>query len=427
MADKLRHKESVRQLYNRLWYEWAYSFGACTAIVVVSFVCSQLVLPAIAIVMAWALTVGAELKRRQRKAHCLLIVRHASRTLGISALVMLVCLVFNRKTPYIATLIVYSVFVGVLAVFLITRDYNKYCSNCKVRHGLSPKEAFVGNLLHNESKYQVRLSFYLSLLISALGWVYYFNIYSNEYITRTDTYCFVGIPVIIYALSLIYLAVVYQYSVHILHADEIELGINNITTLRYLVLKGDLMLLGCSSNKLVPGTMTIDTPASVNIEYMKSVSDQVAAAKFEDMSGTKNFILRRLYSNDSISGTSNVFHYAVIMDECEGTPDNWTLGEDWSTLDQINRLWRTNAISPALAAEFHRIYAITMAWKTYDRNGYRLYPIKNYHPTFRLRNFKEWDVDYSDMRWIYISENNEDKPMFKVRQLIKKIYTLHAK
>jgi hypothetical protein len=173
--------------------------------------------------------------------------------------------------------------------------------------------------------------------------------------------------------------------------------------------------------------MTIDTPASVNIEYMKSVSDQVAAAKFEDMSGTKNFILRRLYSNDSISGTSNVFHYAVIMDECEGTPDNWTLGEDWSTLDQINRLWRTNAISPALAAEFHRIYAITMAWKTYDRNGYRLYPIKNYHPTFRLRNFKEWDVDYSDMRWIYISENNEDKPMFKVRQLIKKIYTLHAK
>lgn len=77
-------------------------------------------------------------------------------------------------------------------------------------------------------------------------------------------------------------------------------------------------------------------------------------------------------------------------------------------------------MSPALGAEFRRIYTVTMAWKTYDYNGKRLYPIKNYKPTFRLKDFGEWNVDYDDPNWLNIAYNNEDRFMFRLRGLWRK-------
>ena len=79
-----------------------------------------------------------------------------------------------------------------------------------------------------------------------------------------------------------------------------------------------------------------------------------------------------------------------------------------------------NRLSPMLANELVRIHTITMAWKTYDRRGHRLYPIKNYKPIFRLRDFKEWDVDFNDPVWLQISVENEDRPFFRVRRVWRK-------
>ena len=56
-----------------------------------------------------------------------------------------------------------------------------------------------------------------------------------------------------------------------------------------------------------------------------------------------------------------------------------------------------------------------MAWKTYDRNGRRLYPIRHYRPTFRLRDLREWTVDYDDQSWFDIAQNNEDRRFFRLR------------
>ena len=61
-----------------------------------------------------------------------------------------------------------------------------------------------------------------------------------------------------------------------------------------------------------------------------------------------------------------------------------------------------------------------MTWKTFDRTGRRLYNIKNYKPTFRLRDLKDWDVDYNDIAWLFVSANNQDCPFFKTRKLWNK-------
>lgn len=194
-----------------------------------------------------------------------------------------------------------------------------------------------------------------------------------------------------------------------------------------MVLRGDKLLVATVPNKLTPQVFTIDTPSSVNIAFSQDVADATAIERFQAISGIDKFTLRKLYNNCSFADSANVFHYAILIDDAEPLPNTWELGNDWMTLDQINRAWRYGDLSPALAAEIHRIFTITMTWKTYDRQGHRLYPIKNYHPTFRLRDFKNWDVDYNDMQWIRISEDNQDKPLFKARKFITKIATLHVR
>lgn len=418
-------------MYNRLWHEWAYSFGACIVPVLLACAVSLFVMPAIVLVIAWALNILAEAERSKHGSHCLLIMKQTSEALTISVVIMILCIFVHSRIvddlPFVTTTIIFTTMAVKLLIFIFTHNFNNFCRDCKVRNGLSPHDAFVGNMLHNESKYQLKIAIILSTVISIICWLYFiFECHGSSFPTKSID-AIVGISVLLYVISLIYVACAYTYTVHFMQKANINNCNNNITTLRYLVLRGDSLLVADIPNKFSPETTAIDTPASVNIAYTRDVPDNIAIERFEALSNCTGFRLRTLYNNCSFAENANVFHYAIIVDDNKPLPDNWALGDGWVSLDRINRAWRFGELSPALAAEIHRIFTITMAWKTYDRNGNRLYPIKNYYPTFRLRDFKNWDVDYGDMHWIYVSENNQDKPMFKVRKFIHKITTLHVR
>ena len=81
---------------------------------------------------------------------------------------------------------------------------------------------------------------------------------------------------------------------------------------------------------------------------------------------------------------------------------------------------KTHKLSPLFESELNRIYTIVMSWKTYDLKGKRLYAIKDYKPTFRLRDLRYCDVDYNDINWLYVSAYNADRPFFYVRNLWNK-------
>lgn len=65
-----------------------------------------------------------------------------------------------------------------------------------------------------------------------------------------------------------------------------------------------------------------------------------------------------------------------------------------------------------LLVKLDRLYTIAMARKTYDKNGKRLYKVKHYTPSFKLRDLGLLDVDYNDPEWLLVSKNNEDQPFF---------------
>ncbi len=112
-------------------------------------------------------------------------------------------------------------------------------------------------------------------------------------------------------------------------------------------------------------------------------------------------------------------HYAAFVkaEDYPAVKDHGT----WFTLDQLDRMIKTARLSAELTDEIYRIFTITMAWKTYDTEGRRLYPIKHYRPTFRLRDLKSWTVDYNDVSWFAIANNNQDRPFFRTRRFWHKI------
>ena len=131
-----------------------------------------------------------------------------------------------------------------------------------------------------------------------------------------------------------------------------------------------------------------------------------------------DFTVRYLYDDTGYLNGANVLHYAIFLKD-DATPDLRLSGK-WETIDELDRQLKAGMLAPQMLSELNRIYNVTMAWKTYDRDGRRLYPIKHYHPTFRLRDFKNWDVDYGDLHWLDIATNNEDRPFFKLRRFWRK-------
>ncbi|MDE6526139.1 MAG: hypothetical protein K2L75_02695, partial [Muribaculaceae bacterium] len=108
-------------------------------------------------------------------------------------------------------------------------------------------------------------------------------------------------------------------------------------------------------------------------------------------------------------------HYAAFVPSEESVAD--LASDQWFNAYMLDTALAANALSPLLANELYRIHTITMAWKTYDRQGKRLYPIKHYRPTFHLGDMRHWAVDYDDASWFDVAHNNEDRAFFRLRRL----------
>lgn len=130
-----------------------------------------------------------------------------------------------------------------------------------------------------------------------------------------------------------------------------------------------------------------------------------------------------MYVSHEASGDRNTFHYICCPTSAE-VMDKSSFKGEWYNLSQLERLLHNHELSPMLAAEIHRLYTVTMAWKTYDADGHRLYKVKNYHPLFRLNGICDWDVDFNSPHWLNVARLNEDKPFFRLRRLARRIFAM---
>mgnify|MGYP000757418040 CR=1 FL=1 len=417
-----------------LWNNWALAFGAISVVMLAPLIISKNWLPLLLYAEAYVLSLKlkASFDTKKRQTVCNLILRVAMLIIFWSATVMLAINLlqaewffgrmmvwepFNPEHPYICSLIVFPTALIVCGYTLLMGHNLKFCQNCQARYGYYPGDGIIATLYYRESRNQVKLMLWLSLALTMIDWAYYYFFYINVNYNTPDRFYFTFMPAAIYLFSLVYMGVRYmnmadRISEHATHPDAPK---PMMTMVRFLIFSGDSVFLAPNTDEL------FDTPARINIPRRESLELGQARADFERIAGIKDFEIKFMYANEGYVNGANVLHYAVFLND--ETMQMELIGL-WLRIDEIDRMLRSGGLAPMLLNEIYRIYNVTMAWKTYDRDGRRIYPIKNYHPTFRLRDLRHWDVDYNDLHWLQVVTNNEDRPFYRLRRFWRKLFRI---
>lgn len=333
---------------------------------------------------------------------------------------------YDSHTPLLVILVTTPVAAVVTLCFWLNRKEPFVCRRCKHRYGNVIEHGFVGDLYAREWRMQTGLLFVLSLMIAVVDWAYYLLSYVNVNLNRADLFFFIGLPAASYLFSLIYLGFRYYslWSFYCLTDSGHIVERPGATTLRYLIINDDRMFLDFhpTEARFDNGAMVkrFDTPAISHADYRENENLADAILRFRKLSGITNAEIRLIYSSPDNVTYHNIFHYFAFVPDAEDVAASRLHGE-WFSWGNICQLAAQSILDRDLVSEIQRIYNVAMTWKTYDSAGRRLYPIKHYRPTFRIKDIRNWEVDYNDISWLAIAKNNEDSVWYPLRRLLRKI------
>lgn len=416
---------------------WIMAVGSFIAILVASAFVDKLWLPAV-VMIAEFLLLSQLNKDKKYDAGCCILLYTITRILFFVAIVMVAVNLYymkfidpneylngtaNRRIPYITILILAPTSTIVSFLIYVFRTRLSVCRLCRKKYGPSNERGFLGRIYETESKYQLRILFFVSLVISIYTTWYYWTHYSNVNLNRADHVYYLYLPLIIYGLTVLFLGrrylrifSFYQENVIGEAGDE-----RDVTLLRFIIVCGDRIFMRDPEHS--EGLEKIDSPIALKIDYTEKVPDFDALKRFckaADME-TSAVEMRFLYENINRDMHSNIFHYLCKVESHAAVHESKLKGE-WLTLYQIRALRDAGMVKPLLSAEMERLYTVAMARKTYDKSGYRLYKMKHYTPSFKISDLTSLDVDYNDPKWLIIARENEDRPFFKLKKFVKKYF-----
>lgn len=433
MFHSNQRRQNLAQGIFSLWANWAVAVGLVILPITLTPIVPPGLLPVVPLLSAGVITILDRRNRMQQSPTCFRIPQLVQGILVISAIIMFVDLFIklhsdingilgqpvNRTTPLLPVLDIAPV-AALVCLFNMLHLHNpRSCRSCRNRFGESMDRGLIGMLYSRESKIQIKSLFLISSLLAVASWVYYIIGYVTVNISKTDSYLFILCPVLCYALSLIYFGMRY-YTLWVYYCQNNETAKvidRQGTTIRYIVVCDDKLLLNIppqTNDIIFSEDLKIDVPLKVSLPFREKVTEHDAHRYFIDASELKEADTRPIYTTCDPGMYKNVFHYVAFVNDADKTAE--TLKGQWFTLQETNEMIREGMVSMTLASELSRIYTITMAWKAYDRSGHRLYEIKHYRPTFRLKDMHKWNVDYNDSTWLHVAEINEDKPFFRIRR-----------
>ncbi len=421
----------IHSMLRAMWRNWAIGFGVLVAPMLFSVFISFVWQPFVCLLEIYLLTVIYRRRAEEGIGSASLLVKLARRTILVSAIIMIainiICTdwfiptvvtleLYNQEIPFITCLIIFPVMTFFCCWSLYGRKIERHFRMCQRHSGDFAGESLISSLFLRETRYQVYLALVLSVLLGLIEYWYYFSRYINSDLNDPDRFFFTYMPLAIYAVSLLmvrghYISTEESYT----SLEDLSENRKNTTRVRFLILCDDEMLLAPN-----PETGRWDTPVQ-SIEPARDVKTPgEVRALFEKLTGLKDFNLRYCYTTTGLVEGASTVHYVVFISARQSVEIKGEHGK-WFNTYLLDHAMADGSLSVSTAAELYRIYTITMAWKTYDENGKRLYPIRNYRPTFHLADFESWDVDYDDDKWLYIAGNNEDQRFFRLRAFWDKI------
>ena len=422
-----------------LWQNWAVAVGLLMVLTVLAPVVPRQWLAPVNVVFYVLLQVYHSRLRRRDVPSCSRLIQQVSAVMLVTAVALVTLYFLGRgngdhyeltgqpydiNSPLIVILITAPVATAVTLYYWLERREPLVCQQCKMRYGNVIEHGFVGDLYRREWRYQTKLLFMLSLGLSVVDWAYYMFYYVNTNLSRSDLFFFIWMPLAMYLLSLLYLGSRYHSLwVYYCHNDEANFVKRpGTTTLRFIMISNDRMLLNFypTDARYSNGAAVkrFDTPAVAHVPYHERENSIEAVRIFKDISGINDAEVKFAYASPDSITFSNIFHYFVFLDDNAELIDSKLEGE-WFSWGNLQQLARHSLMDRDLVAELKRIYHIAMAWKTYDSTGKRLYKIKHYRPTFRLRDLRNWDVDFNDHNWLRVARHNQDSFWYPFRRLLR--------
>lgn len=419
-----------------VWFTWIVSSGAILAVMLVSLFLRPLLVPLVAVaieVMFWS---AIRQGRESKSTRCQLPLFITSRILFWSAVTMLgailiirhmppadiIALGINKEIPFIPVLIMAPIGALVCGWMLLRGHRFPFCVDCKLRLGTPAERGFLGILYSQEGVTQIKVLLLGFILQSVAAIPYYFVKYVNESLTHADIYFFFGIPAALWLIGACYMTLRYV-GIWRYYDQDVEGSLHrhgSSTRLRFLII-GDNRLLVSHPTDIAGGVADLrhakaDTPAKVVLPYRERMPIHEAEHYLRGILTLRDPKVKFLFSTTEWDVRCNVFHYVVNVSEEDMEYLSKTVsGAEWLSLRDYNILLAKRALEPILSAEIYRIYTSAMAFKTYDRSGRRLYPIKHYHPTFRLSEVINYGLDFNDRHWLYVAHCNQDQPLYRLR------------
>lgn len=437
------HKEipDYRKDIFRLWLNWVIGRGLLSLLILLPLWFKPIYLPIFAFSFQALMLLTIKHYRPQNPSSCYILPFIMSRVFfwtGIALLAIILIhrmglgtLVFDetnimREIPFIILLITNLICAIISGLGYLRRRKMAFCHECELRHGSPAERGLLGLILAQIGHFQVSLLFWVSAVIASVGWSYYLLVYSSEYISVPDRFVFYLLPTMVFIATTIYLALRYigiytYYKQNVI--DRVQYR-ENASEIRFLLINGDRIAVrepNINADFMMSLDDKCDTAVKANIHRIQTMTTMTASQYFSNLSGIRHADIRPMFVNELPQTNNYVYHYfAIVDDEQRAEYDKANPDVEWLTLQELAPMLNSGMFASMFAAEIVRFHTIASAFKTYDNHGMRRYKIKHYRPAVRFSDVINSDVDFNDSTWLYIADNNQDTPFFRLRNFYRK-------
>ncbi len=339
------------------------------------------------------------------------------------------------NSPYLVSLILNPVCFVVALIVYARNSRLALCIDCKVKKGLSIERGKLGEILHTESRLQLRNLVILFGLLSVVIYAYYFFYYIDVNINGRDRYMFVWLCVMAYASLEIYVAARY-YNMYLDLKENGEIiteeELNDMTTktyLRFYVICGNDIFLNLKvADSKVAETMVIDTPF-VTKRNVNGITSSEVDGIIKRMCGVKDGKLRFFFGRKSPDLIKHrLLRYFYFLPGVATDYEDLQVDGEWMNFELVKRIYNDNptALARIFLSDISRITTIVLTQKIFDERGYRRNKLKSYMPTYDLRELETKDYDFQNDKWIRVAMFNSDTRGFHFRRWLRKIFPAKA-
>lgn len=416
--------------------EWYISFGAMTLVVVLSLWIHPLWMPLCEIGLAIVLALlgpGRNISAGMPCGRITLVTIYSLLFTGLISFMINVAYhtkfihlffditTLNHSIPYITSLVIFPVCTVIILLLNSRFLHMRHVRNCHLHNQYNPSQPMFGRMVHATYRSLLNKMVIITAVISVIDYTYYFLYYRNISINKPDKFFFFFVPAAIFLWSIFFVRSSYSSLVigngrKILAKSDSSQKVSTITdsaVTRFLVVRDGKLLLDVSESAIQ--NCSVDTPFTEIKPSSYKGSAEHGRKDFEYIAKISNFDLRLLYESNDKLFHNRCYHYLVTLPEYCNVD---LLPGEWVGIDGIDRLMKMGVLNPLFTDEIYRIYTIAMAWKTYDKNGKRKFPIRNYRPNFRLEDLQGYDADFQDDHWLKVSRINQDKRLWFIRRFL---------